>query len=295
MDIKLLRTFVTVADCLHFGEAARLLCLTQPAITKQIRSLEASLGAPLFVRGRHGAELTPFGQVFREEAGQLVQQVDQLAWRARRLARGQAGRLAIGFGLSGLDIAPRMVAAFRQVYPDVEVSLEDMASSEQVEHLLTGKLQLGFLRLPVAEPLLGHTLLSDRLVIAVGGRLAESDCAITVGELAQLPVVALKRHRGPGLAGQIDRLCARHGLQPTVIQEASDILTVLALVAAGIGVALLPQSVLAIVPPGVRVVAIADEGAGWQVGLVWHPGRESPARDNFLRLHLPDGKFKPSI
>ncbi|MCW3478449.1 LysR family transcriptional regulator [Neisseriaceae bacterium JH1-16] len=284
MDIKLLRTFVAVADCLHFGEAARRLHLTQPAITKQIRQLEASLGAVLLQRGRHGAALTSFGQFFVEEARQLVQQADQLARQARRVAKGEVGQLAIGFGLSGLEVVPRMVAAFRNAYPEVEVSLEDMASSEQVELLLSGKLQLGFMRLPVAAPLSSRVLLTDRLVMVAGEPWGG---ALGLGELPQLPMVALRRHRGPGLAAQIDRLLALHGVQQTVIQEADDILTVLALVAAGIGAALVPQSAMAIIPSGVRVASIDSEAASWQLGLVWHPEHDSAPKDNFLRLVPP--------
>jgi len=284
MDIKLLRTFVVVADCLHFGEAARRLHLTQPAITKQIRQLEGSLGAALLQRGRHGAELTAFGQYFVVEVRQLLAQADQLGLQARGVAKGEIGRLSIGFGLSGLEVVPRMVAAFRQNYPEVDVSLEDMASSEQAEQLLSGRLHLGFMRLPVAAPLKSRVLLTDRLMLAVGNQWGGvSDWA----ELLRLPMVALRRHRGSGLAAQIDRLLLLHGLQSTVIQEADDILTVLALVAAGIGAALVPHSAMAIIPAGVRTISIDSEAASWQLGLVWHPEYASAPRDNFLRPLAP--------
>ncbi|WP_432723534.1 LysR substrate-binding domain-containing protein [Jeongeupia wiesaeckerbachi] len=277
MEIRLLRAFVVLADCLHYGQAARRLCLTQPALTKQIRVLEDRLGAPLFVRGRHGAVLTGFGADFLAEASELLARADALDARARRMAQGEAGRLAIGFGLSSLQLAPQHIAAFRRHHPDVEISLEDMSSAEQVDRLLTGRLQLGFVRLPVPAPLASLPLLTDRLVLAVGNG---------VDSLRPQTVLRLARHRGPGLAGEVDRLLdhwSGQGFVPPAIHEAGDIQTLLALAAAGIGAAPVPESALHILPPGVRIVP-PDTEIIWQTGLAWLPGRGSPLCDRFIAL-----------
>ncbi|GHD67726.1 LysR family transcriptional regulator [Jeongeupia chitinilytica] len=277
MEIRLLRAFVVLADCLHYGQAASRLCLTQPALTKQIRVLEDRLGAPLLVRGRHGAALTGFGADFLGEARELLGRADALDERARRMVRGEAGRLAIGFGLSSLQLAPQHIAAFRRHHPDVEIGLEDMSSAEQVERLLDGRLQLGFVRLPVVAPLASLPLLTDRLVLAVGDG---------VDPLRPPTLLRLARHRGPGLAGEVDRLLdhwAGQGYVPSAVHEAGDIQTLLALAAAGIGAALVPESAVRILPPGVRIVRPGTDLV-WQTGLAWLPQAGSPLRDRFIAL-----------
>ncbi|WP_018748843.1 LysR family transcriptional regulator [Chitiniphilus shinanonensis] len=281
MNIKLLRSFLVLADCLHYGEAAQRLCLTQPALTKQIRQLESDLGGPLFVRGRHGTALTGLGRYLRDEGGDLLRRSEALTSRARQAARGEAGRLAIGFGLSSIELAPRWVAAFRRQYPQVEVSLEDMSSAEQVARLLAGTLQLGFVRLPVAPPLACRALLTDQLALAT----ADPALACTTpAAVAAAPLIALLPQRGPGLAGQVAQWFAGHGLHAEAAQQTSDIQTVLALVAAGTGVAIVPRSAARIAPPDVRLLPLPGGECGWQVGMAWHPGRDEPARDRFVAL-----------
>src|SRR5437879_5205710 len=118
-----LTAFVAVADQRGYGNAARELHITQPALTKQIQALERELGGRLFTRGRHGATLTEFGALLLPQVRDLVGAAEEFLRRARRLAGGEAGTLTLGFGLSTIDIAPQAVAAFRRTYPGVEVSL----------------------------------------------------------------------------------------------------------------------------------------------------------------------------
>src|SRR6478735_9201859 len=132
MEIRLLRAFIGVADASSFTDAAATLSITQPALTKQVQALEASIGAPLFRRGRHGAELTAAGAALLAEARTLVDLADRFAERARRLAQGEEGALTVGFGLSSITVAPQAVAALRRRSPGVGVRLDDMASSVQV-------------------------------------------------------------------------------------------------------------------------------------------------------------------
>src|SRR5690242_19542034 len=143
-----LRAFVEVADVGGFGRAAASLSITQPALTKQIQSLERELGGTLFTRGRHGAALTEFGTVLLPQARELVAEASAFTRRAHQLARGEAGRLTLGFGLSTIDLAPQAVAAFRRVRPEVEISLEDLPSAVQISRIRSGQLHVGFVRLP---------------------------------------------------------------------------------------------------------------------------------------------------
>src|SRR5690349_18860796 len=135
MDIARLRSFLTLADRLHFGQAARLLHVSQPALSKQIRFLEEEIGARLFDRDRHGVRLTSVGKILAEEARALVRQADAVLDRARRAGRGEIGRLSIGFGFSTLTLVPRVVSRFRQLSPNVEISLRDMSTPAQIDAL----------------------------------------------------------------------------------------------------------------------------------------------------------------
>ncbi|WP_035052870.1 LysR family transcriptional regulator [Andreprevotia chitinilytica] len=284
MDIKRLRAFLTIADISHFGQAAQLLHITQPALSKQIVALEAELGGRLFERGRHGAVLTEFGRLFRDDAQRLVRDADAVLERARQAAQGERGRLAIGFGLSTLTIAPHWVAAFRQRFPEVELTLNDLSSAEQTRRLQAGQLDLGFVRLPAAEGLASLPLLEERLALAVPEQSGWTALPDEPNQLNTLAWVRLNPARGPGLAAQIAQWCDAWRVAPRIVQEADDIQTVLALVAAGIGVALLPYRSGMLLCDGVRLLPIDDAAARWQIGLAWYVGRQHAVAERFVEL-----------
>lgn len=283
MDIRQLRAFVVLAEQGNYRLAAERLCITQPALSKQIQALEVRLGARLFNRGRQGAQLTASGQRLYPEAQVLVGQHVQFQQRALRIVQGEAGRLAIGFGLSSFHLAPQLVAAFRQRFPEVAVGLEDLPSERQYQLLLQGELQVGFVRLPVSTPLRATALLSDRLVLAAPAALALKAETI-IGQFNTLPLLQLTPKRGRGLSEQSLRFIAAHQLTPNVVQQAGDIQTLLALVAAGIGVALLPHSVSHIIPVGIDILPLSGEQTEWQVGIAWNPQQADALRDNFIQV-----------
>src|SRR6266545_1723391 len=167
MELTRLRSFVILAERLHFGEAARLLNLSQPALSKQIRQLEDEIGAPLFDRGRHGARLTEVGSLFADEARRLLRQAEVALEQGRRAARGEVGRLAVGFGFSTVTLVPRVISKFRLRYPGVEIELRDMSTPEQIDALHAGRIHIGFVRLPAGKGLRQLPVLEDRLVLAL--------------------------------------------------------------------------------------------------------------------------------
>ncbi|WP_166349515.1 LysR family transcriptional regulator [Phytoactinopolyspora limicola] len=283
MDLRLLRAFLAVADHRHYGAAAHQLSLTQPALTKQIQTLERQLGGHLFTRGRHGAALTDLGQSLLTDARDLVVRSDLLASRAVRFAQGTVGRLSVGFGLSSIELAPWSVAEFRRRWPDVSVTLDDMSSRAQIERIAAADLDVGFVRLPAGAGLQQYTLRQDRLAVA-----APSAPAGELGAwLREHDLVRLHRDKGPGLAGHIDRFCAAQAATPGTVQVAHDLQTVLALVAAGVGPALVPASATRIAPSTVSVTPIDDPGASWDVGVVWNPEHCPPVVSNFLNVVVP--------
>lgn len=275
-----LTAFVAVADHRNYGDAARSLCLTQPALTKQIQALERQLGGTLFTRGRHGATLTEFGAQLLPHARELVTATDEFTRRARRLSSGEAGKLTLGFGLSTIDIAPQAVTAFRRVYPEVEVSLEDLPSQVQADRIRTGALHAGFLRLPVSEDLHQRVLRRDHLALASTAPI-HGDIRHWLGTHR---LVRLAKAKGPGLTAQIDQLCAAWQIHPGTLHETHDLQTVLALVAAGTGPALVPMTAARIAPPAVTLTPIKDPAATWDVGIAWHPAQHTALVANFLAV-----------
>ena len=192
--------------------------------------MELAWGGPLFDR-TGSARLTPLGQMLLPDAAHMVIEANALAMRAEEAARGKFGRLDIGFGLSAMEVAPQIVATYRARHSGVIISLNDFASAEQVDRLLSGRLDVGFVRLPVPDGLDVQPLLEEQLALA--GPLGWAGSSDQQDSLNTHGFVMLAQHRGPGLAEQISRWCGASGFVPRVTQIADDIQTVLALVAAG--------------------------------------------------------------
>jgi DNA-binding transcriptional LysR family regulator len=272
MNFHLLKSFVTLADSLHFGFASQTLNLSQPALTKQIKRLEDDLGAPLFRRDRHGTELTELGRYFLGEARPLVEQAERVFSQGKRAARGEVGQLAIGYSFSTVETVSRVLPRFRERFPEVEVALHDLSSAEQMARLLEGSLQAGFVRLPVQAGLAHRRLLSDRLALVVPRALAHTVAhfdAHALDALQALPFLMLQRSRAPGLHDHIVRFCAARRFEPRFVQHANESLTILSLVGAGLGVSIMHESALQ--SPGDKVVCLPshDADARWDVGLTW--------------------------
>lgn len=290
MDIKLLRAFVTLARLGWYHPASETLCVTQPALTKQIQTLENLSGVTLFLRGRHGARLTVAGEQLLPGATEVLEYYDNFWSEMAGIQKGKAGKLMLGFGISSFRLAPERIAAFRSQYPDVQVSLNDMPSAVQFRQLTEGQLQAGFVRLPAPAQLESRILAEEKLVLAVNSaRYAHSTDTTKLIEMNQL--LQLSRNRGEGLSTQTSRFLAANSLTPLRVSAADDIQTLLALVAAGDGVALLPESVVHILPAGVRLLTLEGDYTAWQTGIAWNAQIMDPVRDNFLSLLLGSARI----
>jgi DNA-binding transcriptional LysR family regulator len=281
MDLKLLRAFVTVAELKHFGRAADALHTSQPALSKQIGSLESILGARLFERGRHGAGLTAFGTDFLPDAAGLVRDADDMLLRAKEASRGKRGRLRVGLCLSVLTIAPRLIADFRRAHPQVSVTLVDLSSAEQSRRLLAGTLDVGFMRMPKGDELEAFAVIEESLALAIPREASIARLPKDLNVLNDIGFVALSRARGAGTADQIDRWCAQRRFVPRVVQEAQDVQSVLATVAAGVGVAFVPSHMQFLLRDA-TVLTLPGVHARWRVGLAWQAGRDDIVTQRFV-------------
>lgn len=293
MSPVVLRSFVALAETKHFGDTARLLNLSQPALTKQIRRLEDDLGAPLFERDGRGKRLTPFGEFFLGEAKPLLRQINEAYDRSRRAARGEAGRLMVGFSYSTVDVVSRAMPQFRQRFPDVEIELHDLSSAEQIRRIREDTLHVGFVRRPASADLAFQPILSDCLVLVVPASLAERVTGAHPEELGDLPLVLLHRERAPGLHDFVMQFCSARGLHPRKIHYTNEALIALSLVAAEVGVALLHRSVLGGLGEGVVVYALDGPDVAWDVGITWAADRANLLSHNFVEL--VKAQFAPEV
>ena len=286
MTIEELRSFTVLAGHLHFGRAAEALHLSQPALTKQMYRLEESLGSALFERGKQGTTLTTLGARFVPQARELIVSFERLLATARKEAQGQGGRLNIGFGYYTYELVPQLIVKLRALVPEIEISLRDMSTAEQIASLQEGGLDVGFARLPLPSAmrvLEARVVLSGQLALVMPWDESHGKIA-TLADCRQRPFVLLSKVRSPGLYDRILRLCARHGFHPHIVQEVSEITTALALVGAGLGLSIIPESSWSRRFGGLRIHALPEPAASWTVGAVWRRRDGNPALRRFLDL-----------
>jgi DNA-binding transcriptional LysR family regulator len=220
-----------------------------------------------------------------------VRDADEIYSRARESSSGTRGYLRVGLGLSTLTLAPQLIAEFRGQCPKVSVTLNDLSSAEQGRRLLAGKLDVGFLRLPADSGLDAFAVLDEALALAVPQHARWKRIPTNLEELNEQGFIGLARGRGPGLAAQIDRWCSEHGFVPRVTQQADDIQTVLAAVAAGVGAAFLPSRTQYLLRDA-RVLPLRGAAAQWQVGLAWQAERDDPVMTRFVEFVRATVKYR---
>lgn len=247
MELRHLRYFVAVAREGHVTRAAARLGIAQPPLSQQIRALEDEVGATLLQRHPRGVALTDAGRAFLADAEAVLAGAAQAAARARRTARGEVGRIAVGFTTSAPfhPLVARAIRAFRGERPDVSFVLEETGSAELLAGLRAERLDVAFVRsgLTGAEGLTVHPLLQEDMVAALPARhpLARRP-RLTLRDLAPETLILYRRPDGRGLYDVIVSACAAAGFAPQVGQEAPRIVSTLNLVAAGLGITLVPAS-----------------------------------------------------
>lgn len=284
IELRHLRYFLAVAEELHFGRAAERVGVAQPALSQQIKRLEAEIGTPLFVRSTREVRLSAAGEALRPHALSALGEVAQGVVAAERASRGEVGHLTVGFIETAAGaLVPAAVRRFRADRPDVGLTLRELAVDVQVEGLLTGKLDVGIVRPPVSsQELMVEEVAEDRLLAAVPlAHPLASRRRISAAALTGEPLVALSREVVPGLYDQVVSLLAEQDSAARLTQEATSIQAVLGLVAAGLGIALLPTSARSLSRDGVAFVALAPSPRSI-VCAVHRRGDDSPLVAAFL-------------
>lgn len=287
MELRHLRYFVAVAEELHFGRAAARLQIAQPPLSQQIRQLEDELGVQLFCRTKRTVQLTEAGQVFLEEARELLTQAEHAIETVQRAKRGEIGRLTLGFvGSATYSILPDVVRAFRRHFPGVKLILHEMTTSEQVAALHEHRIHLGFVRPPLDdEMLLFKTVLQESFVAVLPeSHPLATQSQVSLRSLSSEPFILFPRHLGSGFYDQIVSLCQQAGFSPQVMQEAIQMQTIVCLVAAELGVALVPASLQNLQRVGVVYKALQESTPIVELAIAWRRDERSPVVHKFLEV-----------
>ncbi|MFB0491006.1 DNA-binding transcriptional LysR family regulator [Methylobacterium sp. OAE515] len=244
-DFSQLRCFAAVAEELHFGRAAARLNMTQPPLSRQIQVLERVLDVQLLERNSRSVRLTAAGRSFLPEAQRILRLAETATHVTRQVAAGRAGVLKLGFtAASAYDFLPRLVTALRQTLPDVTLSLREMVSKDQVEELLAGRIDAALVRPPVTHPdLIAVRALAEPLVVALpaGNPLALRD-RLTPGDLGLEPLIAYAPNEARYFHDLVLGLFTEAGIPPRIVQQLTQIHSILALVRSALGIALVPAA-----------------------------------------------------
>jgi DNA-binding transcriptional LysR family regulator len=293
MELRHLRYFIAVAEEGHVTRAAARLGMQQPPLSQQIRALERELDVQLFRRKPRGVELTAAGSALLADARAILSHVDHAFAATRRTARGEQGRIAVGFTSSAPfhPFVPRVVRAYREAYPLVSVTLEEGGTTELVEQLRNERIDAAFIRTAIAnrEGLAVDALLQEPMVLALpqAHRLAHhagASAALPLKVLAGETFIVYRRQSGPGLYDAILSACNAAGFSPRVVQEAPRIVSTLNLVAAGLGISLVPESLQRMRMDGVVFRPVAGAQPKAPLFLAARRGETSAAVRRFLEL-----------
>ncbi len=279
LELRALRYFAMLAEELHFGRAAKRLSMTQPPLSQAIRALEKELGVRLFERTQRRVALTHAGATFLEEAKATLARAEQAVELAQRAQRGEVGRLAVGYiAASAYTLLPLVLRDFLRGFPGVKLELRELTLPQQAAALLKRDIDVGLLRPPVPEAeLASETILAEPFVLALPARHPLGALRrVPAKRLAGEPMILFPRQPGLVFHDLVMGFCLRNGITPRVAQEAYQTHTVVGLVSAGIGVALVPASARRIGLAGVTYRPMRETTPQSRTALAWRRGDGSP-------------------
>jgi DNA-binding transcriptional LysR family regulator len=291
VELRQLRYFIAVAEEMHFGRAATRLHMTQPPLSQTIQALESELGTSLFSRTSRSVALTPAGIALMPEARRILQQAAALPDLVRRAASGETGRLSLAFvSTADYSVLPPFLRDFRARYPQVQIDLREATTDVQLEDLMQGRIDVGLLIPPLPDrakiELEYATVLTEPLVLAVpeGMPSMQGKPTVDLKTLVDMPLIIFPRRIAPAFHDAILACFHEAGLTPRISQEAIQMQTIVGLVSAGMGIALVPQSVSNLKRAGVEYKALTRNIPFVETGLAWRRDNASPVLHAFLDL-----------
>ncbi|MFT8973186.1 LysR substrate-binding domain-containing protein [Zymomonas mobilis] len=293
MDIRQLRHFLAVAENLHFGKAAEQLGITQPPLSQSIMALEKELGIPLFIRNKRHVALTPFGEAWRDYVEAALKEVDALPQIAERLKEGSKGHLDLSFvSTADFNILPILVRRYRALYPDVELSLSEATSDLQISDLTKGLRHAGIIIPPRSSELPSSLsykkLVSEPLIAAVPAlwikeqRLSLVNRKLSPDSVRQAPLIIFPRHFAPAFYDIVMDYYQACGSYPNIAQQAIQMQTIISLVAASMGIAIVPRSLRHMARRDVRYIELQKPAALLETGIAWRKDDQTPTLTRFL-------------
>jgi DNA-binding transcriptional LysR family regulator len=286
MELRHLKYFVTVAEELHFGRAALRLNMSQPPLSQQIRQLEDQLGFPLFYRDKHHVELSEAGRVFLEEARLTLANIEQARAAAEKAHQGAVGRLVVGFlGSTTYSMVP-LLLQYRARYPLVNLMLRQMKTGHQLQALNDRSIQLGVVRSPIrTSNLASETFLKESFVAIVpsGHPLAQQG-SIRMQDLTEEPLILSSRYNGNTYHETVINLCHQAGFSPKIALEVPELLTIVAFVSEGMGIAIVPASFRHQQNKGIVYRELSGVTETLRTVFIWRKDEQSPILREFLKL-----------
>lgn len=286
MDVRQLRHFAAVAKTLHFGRAAERLGMTQPPLSQSIMTLERELGAALFERTKRSVRLTPLAEQWLPPVQAALAAVDALPATARRLRDGQTGYLSLSFvSTADYSVLPDLVRRYAQAYPEVEIQLVEATSDVQIPAIVAGERHAGIIIPPhdrdLPDALAYRRLVSEPLVAAVPAGWVEASRRPEA--ILDAPLILFPRIVAPAFHDLVTGYFASRGRPARIVQEAIQMQTIISLVSAGLGVALVPASLRALARAGVAYVDLVDPPV-LETGLAWLRNDDAATLRGLLRL-----------
>ena len=299
MELRQIRSFLSIAETLHFGRTAEMIHLSQPALSLQIRALEDEIGVRLFERNRRKTALTAAGVAFREDATGALLRLDQAVHKAKLAASGKLGSLRIGFvSTAGNEIVPAIIRQFRELNAEVEFFLRNILTIDQIQMLEARSLDIGFLRLPIGEHSGLEVVTVHRepfvLVVPSSHKLAKRK-RVRLREASGQDFVMYERTYAPGFHDLIFGMLRDAGIIPNVRQTAGEMPMLISLVDSGMGVAILPASAVKSSVASVVACEIADKIPMSEIGIAVQKGNRAPVVDNFRSLALEKLRHARSV